>query len=92
MKFGISTFWILAPKSGFRRDLSANQDSRDGFGRPAVRARNGYYATALSRSNRSGRTLQKPSISTPAETDPCFVGVLIPRINAMRSYVTENKT
>ena len=24
---------------------------------------------------RQPRTLQKPSISTPAETDPCFVGV-----------------
>jgi hypothetical protein len=38
------------------------------------------------------RTLQKPSISAPAETDPCFIGVFHARIHAMRSYVTENKT
>ena len=32
-------------------------------------------AIVKQRSSKGPRTLQKPSISTPAETDPCFVGV-----------------
>jgi FixJ family two-component response regulator len=37
------------------------------------------------------RTLQKPSISTPAETDPCFIGVDDALLNAIRQAIERSR-